>query len=106
MWSEGNWTDNTYKVAYAMADKVTGPYEPMGTILESDPDTATGAGHHSIINVPNTDKWIIIYHRRPIPTEGRDHRVTCMDYMEFNEDGTIKQVKMTNEGVSLTMISK
>lgn len=99
MWSEGNWTDNTYKVAYAMSDSITGPYTKIGTILESDPDIATGAGHHSVINVPNTDEWIMVYHRRPIPNEGRDHRVTCMDTMEFNADGTIKPIQITFEGV-------
>ena len=27
MWSEGGWTNGSYKVAYAMADKATGPYK-------------------------------------------------------------------------------
>ncbi|MEC3966926.1 glycoside hydrolase family 43 protein [Flagellimonas halotolerans] len=100
MWSEGNWTDGSYKVAYAMADKPTGPYKRIGTILESkEGDIATGAGHHSVINKPGTDEWIIVYHRRPIPNKDRDHRVTCMDKMEFNPDGTIKPVTMTFEGV-------
>ena len=99
MWSEGNWTDNSYKVAYAMADNISGPYKEMGTILESDPEIATGAGHHSVINVPNSDEWIIVYHRRPIPNESRDHRVTCMDKLEFRTDGSIKPVQITNEGV-------
>lgn len=99
MWSEGSWGDDTYKVAYAMAEEVTGPFKRVGTILQSDNNIATGAGHHSVINTPNTDNWYIIYHRRPIPNEGRDHRVTCIDKMEFNEDGSIKQVKMTSEGI-------
>lgn len=99
MWSEGGWGNDTYKVAYAMAKKATGPYERIGTILQSDKNIATGAGHNSVIRTPNTDNWYIVYHRRPIPNEGRDHRVTCMDKLEFNEDGTIKQVKMTFEGV-------
>ena len=99
MWSEGNWGNDTYKVAYAMADKVSGPYNRVGTILESDKNIATGAGHNSVINTPNTDQWYIVYHRRPIPNEGRDHRVICIDKLEFNKDGTIKQVKMTFEGV-------
>lgn len=99
MWSEGNWTDNTYKVAYAMADSITGPYKKIGTILESDPAIGTGAGHHSVINIPGTDEWIIVYHRGPIPNEGRDYRVTTMDKMEFNADGTIKPVQITFEGV-------
>lgn len=100
MWSEGGWTNGSYKVAYAMADKPTGPYKRIGTILESkEGDIATGAGHHSVINRPGTDEWIIVYHRRPIPNLDRDHRVTCMDKMEFNADGTIKPIKMTFEGV-------
>lgn len=101
MWSEGGWTNGSYKVAYAMADKPTGPYKRIGTILESkEGDIATGAGHHSVVNKPGTDEWIIVYHRRPIPNLDRDHRVTCMDRMEFNPDGTIKPIKMTFEGVA------
>lgn len=103
-WSEGNWTDDSYKVVYAIADKVTGPYTKIGAVLESNPKIATGAGHHSVISVPQTDEWIIVYHRRPIPNLGRDHRVVCMDRMEFNRDGTIKPVIMTNKGVARTTI--
>jgi beta-xylosidase len=99
MWSEGSWGNETYKVAYAMADNVTGPFERIGTILQSDKEVATGAGHHSVINTPGTDDWYIVYHRRPIPNEGRDHRVTCIDSMTLHEDGTIRQVKMSFKGV-------
>ena len=99
MWSEGSWGNDNYKVAYAMADKVTGPYKRIGTILESDKNIATGAGHNSVINIPNTDQWYIVYHRRPIPNKGRDHRVICIDKLEFNQEGTIEQVKMTFKGV-------
>ncbi|WP_242121272.1 glycoside hydrolase family 43 protein [Aestuariivivens sediminicola] len=106
MWSEGSWGDDTYKVAYAMAKKATGPYKRIGTILQLDRPIATGAGHNSVINTPNTDDWYIIYHRRPIPNKGRDHRVTCIDKLEFNEDGTIKQVKMTFQGVKKIEYSK
>lgn len=99
MWSEGGWTNGSYKVAYAMAEKATGPFRRIGTILESDSTVATGAGHNSVINLPGTDTWYMVYHRRPIPNEGRDHRVTCMDKLLFNPDGTIQPVKMTFEGV-------
>lgn len=100
MWSEGGWGDPSYKVAYATAPSPTGPFTRIGTILQSDPLIATGAGHNSVINVPGTDTWYIIYHRRPIPNQGRDHRVTCIDRLFFNNDGTIRPVKMTTEGVS------
>jgi beta-xylosidase len=99
MWSEGGWTNGTYKVAYGVSDNVFGPFERKATILEADESIATGAGHHSVINIPNTDEWYIVYHRRPIPNLDRDHRVTCIDRMYFDEAGDIKNVKMTFEGV-------
>jgi hypothetical protein len=52
-----------------------------------------------VINSPKSDDWYIVYHRRPIPNLDRDHRVVCVDHLYFNEDGTIKDVKMTFEGV-------
>lgn len=104
MWSEGGWTNGTYKVAYGISDKPTGPFNRIGTILESNPAVATGAGHNSVINTPGTDNWYIVYHRRPIPNLGRDHRVTCIDKLEFEADGTIKQVVMTVAGVQAAKI--
>lgn len=100
MWSEGGWGDSSYHVAYAIADSPLGPFERVGTVLESDPDVATGAGHHSVMQSPSSGQWYIVYHRRPIPNDGRDHRVTCVDRLEFNDDGTIRPVRMTFEGVA------
>ncbi|MGE5428303.1 MAG: glycoside hydrolase family 43 protein [Methylococcaceae bacterium] len=100
IWSEGGWTNDTYKVEYAIADSPFGPFKKLNTVLKADPAIATGAGHHSVVNLPGTDDWYIFYHRRPIPNEGRDHRVVCVDRIYFNADGTIQPVKMTWEGVS------
>ncbi len=105
MWSEGNWGDSSYKVAYAIADSPLGPFKRIDTILQQDPQVATGAGHHSVLNIPGTDDWYIVYHRRPVPNQGRDHRVVCIDWMYFNQDGTIKPVKMTFEGVKQRKIN-
>lgn len=99
MWSEGGWTNDSYKVAYAIADSPFGSFKKLGIVLKSDPTIAMGAGHHSVVNVPGTDDWYIFYHRRPIPNEGRDHRVVCVDRMYFNTNGTIQPVKMTWDGV-------
>ena len=99
MWSEGGWTNGSYTVAYATAPAVTGPYTRRGTILQSDSTVATGAGHHSVIHIPDTDTYVMVYHRRPIPNEDRDHRVVALDYLTFREDGTLNPVKMTFEGV-------
>ena len=99
MWSEGNWTGPDYSVAYAIADSPQGPFKRIGKILEQDSAIATGAGHHSVINIPNTDDWYIFYHRRPLNTTDGNHRETCVERMYFDKDGTIKPVKITNEGV-------
>src|SRR5882757_6956487 len=55
MWSEGGWTGPDYRVAYAIGDTPFGPFKRIGTILKQDASIATGAGHHSVINVPGTD---------------------------------------------------
>jgi hypothetical protein len=87
-------------VAYAMADSPFGPFERIDKILQQDPAIATGAGHHSVMQVPGKDTWYIVYHRRPLGETDANHRVTCIDYMYFDEKGHIKPVKITHGGVS------
>lgn len=99
MWSEGGWTGPDYKVAYAIADSPFGPFERIGTILERDPQVAVGAGHHSVIKIPNKDKYFIVYHRRPLGKDGANERVTCIEEMKFDKNGHIIPVKMTFTGV-------
>jgi len=100
MWSEGSWGGSDYSVAYAIADSPFGPFKRIGKILQEDPEVATGAGHHSVIQVPGKDEWYIVYHRRPLGDTGQNHRQTCIDEMHFDESGYIKPVKITFEGVS------
>lgn len=99
MWSEGGWTGPDYSVAYAIADSPFGPFKRQGKILQQDAKIATGAGHHSVIQVPGEDTWYIVYHRRPLTETDGNSRVTCIDRMEFDKNGLIKPVKITNEGV-------
>ena len=100
MWSEGGWTGPDYAVAYAMADSPLGPFRRIGRILEQDPAVATGAGHHSVLHVPGSERWYIVYHRRPLGETDRNHRVVCIDEMRFDERGLIVPVKITREGVA------
>lgn len=99
MWSEGGWTGPDYSVAYAMADSPLGPFKRIDKILKQDPAIATGAGHHSVIKNPKTGDYYIIYHRRPLGETHGNHRATCIEKMEFDENGLIKPVKITFEGV-------
>lgn len=99
MWSEGGWGGPNYRVAYAIADSPLGPFNRIGTILQQDPAVATGAGHHSVLQMPGKEVWYIVYHRRPLGETDPNHRVVCIDKMEFDAKGFIKPVKITNEGV-------
>jgi len=99
MWSEGGWTGPNYFVAYAIADSPQGPFQRIGRILQQDRTIATGAGHHSVVHVPNSDDWFIVYHRRPLGETDANHRVTCIDRMQFDAEGKILPVKITVEGV-------
>ena len=83
-----------------MGPSPTGPFKPMGKILQQDFKIARGAGHHSVVNVPGTDDWYIAYHRRPLDEDAGERRQLAIDRMIFNADGTIAPVKMTNEGVA------
>lgn len=99
MWSEGGWTGPNYKVAYATSDSPFGPFERKDVILQQDDKVARGAGHHSIVHNPRSGKYYIIYHRRPIESNKRDNRVTCIEELHFDENGDILPVVMTFEGV-------
>ena len=99
MWSEGDWGGPDYSVAYAIADSPFGPFERIGIILQQDSNVATGAGHHSVMHIPDTEDYYIVYHRRPLNETDANHRVTCIDKMLFDENGYINPVKITFEGV-------
>ena len=48
----------------------------------------------ALLIIPS-DKWYIVYHRinkNYLKSDPGVHREVCIDRMEFNEDGSIKQV--------------
>ena len=94
MWSEGYWGGPDYSVAYAMSSSPTGPFTQPATILAQDSAVATGSGHNSVLNVPGTDDWFIVYHRHPLGDTDGNHRQLSYDRMNFNADGTIQPVVM------------
>ena len=100
MWSEGGWTGPDYAVAYAIGSSPFGPFERIGKILQQDPAVATGAGHHSILQSPASARQYIVYHRRPLGERDRNHRVVCIDELQFDADGRILPVAITTTGVA------
>ncbi|MES2476876.1 MAG: glycoside hydrolase family 43 protein [Verrucomicrobiota bacterium] len=104
MWSEGGWTGPDYSVAYAVADSPFGPFKRAAKVIQQDPAIATGAGHHSVIQVPGTDRYLAVYHRRPLTETDQNSRVTCIDEMRFDKDGNILPVKISDDGVGALKI--
>lgn len=99
MYSSGSCHDHTYRVQYATSDKPLGPYTYRGCILETNADgTVHGPGHHSVLE--ENGNYYIVYHRHDNPHSNRGfHRQLCIDRMEFAEDGSIKKIVPTHEGV-------
>lgn len=98
-WSEGNWSDSSYAVAYAMSTSPFGPFVRHATILQSRQGIGKGPGHNSVINLLGTDEWYIVYHRRPVAEDSPHHRVVCIDRLYFDENGHVEPVEMTLTGV-------
>lgn len=103
MWSVDDTGSANYHVAYGTSKSPLGPIQvasdPIVTL--QDPELEIyGPAHNSVICKPGTDEWYIVYHR--INKHYLDkslspgtHREVCIDRLEFNEDGTIKRVKLT-----------
>jgi hypothetical protein len=108
MWSENDTRSEDYQVHYGMTDSPQGHINIPENNLVIAKDKAVGiygTGHHAVIQIPGKDEWYIVYHRFKYPegiTMGQAagyNREVCIDKLEFNNDGTIKQVKPTHEGV-------
>ncbi len=106
MWSEGGWGGPDYCVAYAIADSPFGPFRRIDKILKQDASVATGAGHHSVIHEPKSDKYYIVYHRRPLSETHANNRATCIEEMTFDKDGYINPVTITFKGVKENILKK
>ncbi|MEI6946461.1 family 43 glycosylhydrolase [Paraflavisolibacter sp. H34] len=108
LWSEDDTRSENYKVRYGTA---SGPLEkisvpPNNLVVAKNKEAGIYAtGHNSTIQVPGRDEWYIVYHRFNYPkgiTMGDAagfNREVCIDRMEFNADGSIRQVIPTHEGV-------
>ncbi len=89
-----------YRVGYATAPSPTGPFTNHGLILQKDPaQSILGTGHNSVIQVPGTDAWYLVYHRFAIPDGDGTHRETAIDELHFSRDNLMQPVTPTLEGV-------
>ncbi len=92
MWSIDDARSPNYRVGYAWADSLFGPltYPAKDFIVLKQNGAAKGTAHHSVVNVPGTDRWYVAYHRHAIPDGNGYRRQTCLARMVFNADGTIQ----------------
>jgi beta-xylosidase len=96
-WSENDARSVDYRVAYGTSDSPTGPIKVAeNRIILSKSGSVVGTGHHSIVNVPGTDRWYIVYHRHAIPGGNGFIREVCLSPMKFNDDGTIQPVDVNH----------
>jgi beta-xylosidase len=87
------------KTVYAMSKNITGPWEYKGILNELAGNCNTN--HQAIVEFRSN--WYFIYHNGGINTNGGSfRRSVCIDRLFYNEDGTIKRIRMTTEGVSAT----
>jgi beta-xylosidase len=84
------------KIAYAMSKSINGPWEYKGILNEIAGNSNTN--HQSIIEFKGNDYFI--YHNGATqPNGGSFRRSVCVDRLYYNEDGSLKRVIMTTEGI-------
>ncbi len=100
MYSDGKTTEDSYQVHYAIGDFPFGPFKEANNspILTTDlANNVRGPGHHTVFNKNGQD--YILYHRHNIPLDPV-HRQTCIDELNFTEDGRLAKVVPTHAGPS------
>ncbi|MEO2279737.1 glycoside hydrolase family 43 protein [Pseudoalteromonas pernae] len=89
------------KICYAMSKSIEGPWEYKGILNEIAGNSETN--HQSIIEFKGQSYFI--YHTGAVPPKdgkpsgGRFRRSVAIDPLYYNEDGSLKRVIMTTEGV-------
>jgi beta-xylosidase len=92
-WSVDDTRDENYHVRYATGPGPLGPWTDRGVLVEKAVERGILAtGHHSVLNIPGTDDWVIAYHRFAIPGGDGFHRELAFDRLHHRPDGSIDQV--------------
>ena len=105
LWSEDDTRSENYRVRYGTSSSPVGEIHlpENNIVLEKDPSKGIyGTGHNSVLQIPGTDEWYIVYHRFNYPDgihmgdAAGYNREVCMDKLSFGADGTIKKVIPTH----------
>lgn len=84
-------------LSYATSKSPLGPYVKGGVIIDNAKcDLASWNNHGSMLCFH--DRWYIVYHRATLAREMGGRRV-CLEPIQFDENGGIREVIMTTQGV-------
>ena len=92
MWSIDDARSPDYRVGWGVSDSPFGPVETPDNaefIVLRQNGPAQGTAHHSVVNVPGTDRWYACYHRHAIPDGSGFKREVCLTPMLFDDAGNI-----------------
>jgi beta-xylosidase len=92
MWSIDDARSPDYRVGWGVADSPLGPVSSPddGFVVLRRHGPAVGTAHHSVVNVPGTDRWYAAYHRHALPQGGGYQRQTVLARMTFDAQGRIE----------------
>lgn len=96
MWSAGSWTDGSYHVNAAVADKPWGPFRNNREIIATQNSAiANGPGHNGYFYLPEYDQYLMVYHRHRNDEKDGNARYICIEKMEMDNNGNIMPIEMT-----------
>lgn len=90
------------KVAYAMSESILGPWEFKGILNEIAGNCATN--RPAIVDFKGSSYFF--YHNGALPDGGSHRRSVCVDVLHYEEDGTMRRVVMTTEGITQHLNTK
>lgn len=82
-------------IEYCTANNIEGPWTYRGLIQERSFNSTTT--HPGIIDFKG--KTYYFYHDGSLPTGGSFRRSVCVEYLNYNPDGTIQKITQTKKGV-------
>jgi hypothetical protein len=86
------------ELEYSISTNVFGPYKWMGVITDTN-KSGCWTEHHSIVEYKG--QWYLFYHDDQLSPNFDRNRSVRIDYLYFNDDGTIKKVIPTLRGVGV-----
>ena len=91
--------NGTETLAYAMSKSPLGPWDFKG-IFMAEHENKCWTNHHSFVEYKN--QWYLFYHHNDYSPAFDKLRSARIERVNFNADGTIKEVKPTMRGVGIS----